>query len=169
MQHVRWREPAIFKRAARGRPERWRVGVVVSMLIAAVVLVARALVNAPHAPGWSLMTVIAVGCGLTAGLGLPALTSLFPSEVIVSPKGINRNGIEGSLVTIEFWPWERIAACSLGSIIARNGRSFPALVLHNFEGAMIGSIGLTAQPPLQQLEEYLTERGKPLHRGVACI
>jgi hypothetical protein len=167
MPHVRWREPAAFKRAVRGRPGRWRARLPVSLFVAAVVLIARALVEAPHAPGWPLMIVIAVGCGLMLGLGLPALTLGFPSEIIVSPKGINRNGIEGSSFTIEFWPWERIAACTVKSLVSANGRSFPALVLHDSAGAVIGSIGLSARPPVSELEQYLAERGKPLGRRIA--
>ena len=163
MQVVRWREPAAFKRATRGLGSGWRVGVIVSLCIAAVILVARAVIPAPNAPGWPLMVLIAVACGFALAVGMPALTALFPSEVIVSPKGINRNGINGVFFTVEFWPWDRIGACSVESLSA-DGRSFRALVLHSPAHEAIGAIGFDGQPPLSDLEIYLSERGKRLER-----
>jgi hypothetical protein len=147
----------------RGGGPRWRVGVIVSLCIAAVILIARAVIPAPNAPGWPLMVLIAVGCGFALGVGVPALTSVFPSEVIVSPKGINRNGISGVFFTVEFWPWDDIGACSVESLPA-DGRSFHALILHGPAEAAIGAIGFDSRPPLRDLEAYLSERGKRLER-----
>jgi hypothetical protein len=135
MQVVRWR-PAAFKLAS-------------------------AVFPAPNASGWPLMIPIAVGCGFTPGIGVAALTSLFPSEVIVSPKGTNRNGIDGVSFTVEFWPWDDIGVCRADSLDA-DGRSFAALVIHGPAEEAIGAIGSDNRPPLSELETYRSERGKRL-------
>ncbi|MDB5325736.1 MAG: hypothetical protein JWM57_1305 [Phycisphaerales bacterium] len=163
MQVVRWREPAAFKRVTRGGGLRLSTGIVISILTAAAVLIVRAVIPAPNAPGWPLMILIAVGCGLAIGVGMPALTSAFPSEVVVSPKGINRNGISGVFFTIEFWPWSDIDAYGVESIAA-DGRSFEALVLYSSADKVIGAIGFNAQPPLSELHAYLSERGTRLRQ-----
>lgn len=163
MQVVRWKEPAAFKRATRGSGLRWRLRLLASLCIAGAVLIVRAALPAPHAPSWPLMILIAIGGGLALGVGMPALTSLFPSEVIVSPKGINRNGINGVFFTIEFWPWDAIGKCGVESVAA-DGRSFQALVLHGPAEQAIGAIGFDRRPPLRDLEAYLSERGKRLER-----
>ena len=163
MKVVRWREPAAFKRATRGGGPRWRVGIIIAVGIAALILTARAVVPAPNAPAWPLMALIAVACGLTFGVGLPALTAAFPSEVIVSPKGINRNGVSGTFFSIEFWPWDEVARCAIEPVAA-GGRSFQALVLYGPADEPLGAIGLNDRPPVNDLEAYLAERGKPLTR-----
>ena len=163
MQVVRWREPAAFKRATRGSRHYSPIGTVIPILIAATILIARAVVSAPNAPGWPLMIVIAVGCGFALGVGMPALTSVFPSEVIVSPKGINRNGVSGVFFTIEFWPWTDINECGLESLVA-DGQSFETLVLYRAAGEAIGAIGFNSRPPLNELDAFLSQRGTRLQR-----
>jgi hypothetical protein len=134
---------------------------VLSIAIAAIILIARAIVPAPNAPGWPLMVLIAIVCGFSLCVGMPALTSLAPSEIVVSPKGINRNGINGVFFTIEFWDWGRICSCCVERLTL-NDRSFRVLVLRDIAEAPIATIAFDSQPPLKELDLFLVEQGKKL-------
>jgi hypothetical protein len=161
MRNVRWQEPAAFKRAtAPSLP--WQVGLIVAFAVAALVLIARAVIPAPNAPGWPLMILIAVGSGLAIGLFMPWFTSLFPSEVIVSPKGVNRNGFRGMFLRIQFWPWEQIARCSVGKLDL-NGQSFEVLFLEDAQGGR-SAIGFGAKVPVEELDAFLQNQNKRLDR-----
>ena len=93
---------------------------------------------------------------------MPWFTSLFPSEVIVSPKGVNRNGFRGVFISIQFWPWDEIARCSVGTL-ELNGRSFNVLLLANAQGEQ-SAIGFGASAPVEELDAFLQSQNKRLDR-----
>jgi hypothetical protein len=162
MQVLKWMEPTAFKRAMRGSGPRWWVRVVVSLTVAAIILIVRAVTNAPNAPGWSESVLVVFGLGFVLGLGIPALTSLVPPEVIIQPKGILRASVNGYWFRLEFWPWHRIAAYS---VEARTlDESFDVSMLQNGDQEKIGEIGIARRVPLADLEAYFAEHGTNLEK-----
>ena len=124
-----------------------------------MILVLRAVVHAPNAPGWPVMVLIAFGCGFVLAVGWPTLASMFPSEIIVSQKGINRNGIDGTSFVIEFFPWEEIGRFRFDEIQTRQA-VFKVLVIENQQGQEIAMIGMSERAPISELEYYFEQQGK---------
>jgi hypothetical protein len=156
---LQWREPGAFKRAVQqaGGADRKALGP--ALLVVGLVLVLRAISpQRENSLSWPLMVLVALGAGL-AVYGLWWFTAWTPSEILVSEKGINRNGYTGGRLQVEFWSWDRIASASLERLHVGQ-QSFPALVLHGANGGVLGSIGLSASVSEAAIRDALRRHGK---------
>jgi hypothetical protein len=87
---LKWNEPAAVRRrewAAAISKER---GVILLISTAAILLL-RVISRNPKSPSWPVSVLIAIGGGAFFGIFMPWFVGLFPSQILVSVKGINRN------------------------------------------------------------------------------
>ncbi len=130
---LRWKEPASFKRAVARqhgmRPNRW-YPILFALGIAVVFLGGTAYHNKPAMGSWPLTVALATGVGGLVAYGVPFLASRDPNLVVISERGVGRRVMGGGSVSLECWPWECIAYCSLESMTLE-GRSYSVLVVHS--------------------------------------
>jgi hypothetical protein len=115
--YLKWLEPAAVRRA------QWAAAVakerfIIAGVSFAAMLVLRAVSANPNSPGWPAAVGIALAAAVVFGFFMPWFMSLFPSQILVSVKGINRNAPrmwgQFGIFAIEFWGWEDIRRYSLG-------------------------------------------------------
>jgi hypothetical protein len=110
-------------------------------------LVLRAISANPNSPGWPASVAIALAAAVVFGFFMPWFMSLFPSQILVSVKGINRNAPrmwgQFGIFAIEFWRWDDIGRYSLGSC-QFGRRTFRTITFIGDHGRM-ATIGLDAK------------------------
>jgi hypothetical protein len=163
--YLKWNEPAAVRRwewAAAIRRER-PVIFGVSML-ATVVL--RAITTNPKSPGWPASVMIAIGGGVFFGLVMPWFMGLFPSQILMSAKGINRNAPrmwgQFGFMSIHFWKWDVMRGYRLTTIVIGD-RSYRTIELMGETGRLV-TIGLARNVSQEAIEAILRDRGVPLGR-----
>lgn len=118
---IRWTEPAAYKRermrkAAAGRGPDY-VPWLIALGISAVLIGASAARREPFIAGsWPLTVLFALAIPFGLLLFLRWITGAAGDTVIVSAKGINRNGFEGTTVVTRFLSWDQIETCSLHTV-----------------------------------------------------
>jgi hypothetical protein len=138
---LKWTEPGAFKRASRREARRGRGPDPVPWLIAAVLsaLMIGAMVarGKPYlADSWPVSVAVALLVPLGMTLGVFWISGLGGDTVLVSAKGINRNGFEGANMKIRFWNWDRIQQCAVRTVEV-DGLAFRALVARLDDGETI--------------------------------
>jgi hypothetical protein len=118
---IQWTEPAAYKRermrkAAAGRGPDY-VPWLIALGISAVLIGASVARREPYIAGsWPLTVLFALAIPFGLLLFLRWITGAAGDTVIVSAKGINRNGFEGAAAVVRFWSWDQIDRCSLHTV-----------------------------------------------------
>jgi hypothetical protein len=159
---LKWNEPAAVRRrewAAAISKER---GMILLISTAAILLL-RVISRNPKSPSWPVSVLIAIGGGAFFGILMPWFVGLFPSQILVSVKGINRNAPrmwgQFGFMSIEFWKWEVIRGYKL-TTIDLSGRSFRALELWGVAGRL-ATIGLAKKTSEEAVMAVMREREIP--------
>jgi hypothetical protein len=159
-----WSEPIEFRmarerEAARGRrfdPVPWLIVAGLS----AIMIFAMASRGTPGiADSWPIS--IGVALLLPAGMLLfvKFVSSRTMDRILVSAKGINRNGLRGSTWTIEFWSWDRIDHLVIATREV-GGRPFRALVPFDAAGAPLEAFGIDRRTDPDALARRIEAEGK---------
>jgi hypothetical protein len=158
--YLKWLEPAAVRRA------QWAAGVAKERIIIAGVsfvamLVLRAVSANPNSPGWPAAVAIALAAAAVFGFFMPWFMSLFPGQILVSVKGINRNAPrmwgQFGIFAIEFWRWDDIRRYALES--RELGRhTFRTITLFGDRGRLT-TIGLDRKVSEADLAAVMQERG----------
>jgi hypothetical protein len=133
-RRLQWTEPAAYKRerhrkAAAGRPPDY-VPWLIALGLTALMIGASVYRREPYVAGsWPLTVLLAIAIPFGLMLFLRWTTSAFGDTVILSEKGINRNGFEGAAAVVRFWPWDRIARCTIHTVEAE-GKPLRLLFAH---------------------------------------
>jgi hypothetical protein len=164
---LQWNEPAAFPRnypapiPIVGLGSHIRFGVVV-----VVMLLLRAVLNVQNPWPWWSVFLIAIVTGLVFGYLLPMLFLFAPHTILVTAKGINRNGYGLSMgflpaVELQFWDWQTFTSCSLESLVTPGGK-FRSLILRDQSGGAVGTMALGAKVDEAALRAIFSEHGKAL-------
>lgn len=144
--YMKWMEPARVRRAewaAAVAKERF----IIAGVSFAALLVLRAISANPNSPGWPVSVAIAVAGAVIFGFFMPWFMSLFPGQILVSVKGINRNAPrmwgQFGIFAIEFWRWEDLRRYSLGPFHLGR-RTFRTITFFGDRGRL-ATIGLDAK------------------------
>ena len=163
---LRWKEPASFKRVLARQhgtksnpwyPLLFMFGFVV------VCLGGMAFHNKPAMGSWPLSVVLVTVSGFLIAFGVPFLASLGPNLVVISERGVGRRVMQGGSFLLECWPWERVAYCSLESMILE-GRFYSVLVVHSQE-AEFALFALSPKVDVQAVGSAIAANGRELRIG----
>jgi hypothetical protein len=167
---VKWDEPVDFWRAAAQaagavptRKKQVWIGLAAAAVVAVIIPAFQLLFYLLHnkafeVPLWVYFFAPAIS-GVFMG-ALPSLIAAIPAKIIVHAKGIHRNKAIGSELSIEFWPWESIAAMTIENVTYGQA-TFRVLVLHTEKEPGEILIGL-GKAPVEQIEQIARQMGKPL-------
>ena len=143
--YLKWMEPARVRRAE------WAAAIAKERIVIAGVsfvalLVFRAISANPNSPSWLISIAIAVAGAVIFGVFMPWFMGLFPSQILISAKGINRNAPrmwgQFGIFAIEFWQWEDLRRYSMESS-ELSGRAYRTITLVGDRGRL-ATIGLDA-------------------------
>ena len=158
--YLKWLEPAAVRRA------QWATAVAKERVIIAAVtfvgmLVLRAISANPNSPGWPAAVAIALAGAAIFGFFMPWFMGLFPGQILVSVKGINRNAPrmwgQFGIFAIEFWRWDDLRRYSLGSAILGK-RTFRTITFFGDRGRL-STIGLDAKLSEAELMAVMQQHG----------
>jgi hypothetical protein len=158
--YLKWQEPAAVRRlewASAVRKER----VVISAVSFAALLLLRAISVNPNSPSWPVSVLIALGGAVFFGVFMPWFVSIFPGQILVSTKGINRNAPrmwgQFGIFAIEFWKWEGLRAYAIGTQQI-GGKTFRTITLFGEHGRT-ARVGLAEKVSENALQDVLRQHG----------
>jgi hypothetical protein len=158
--YLKWLEPARVRRAE------WAAAVAKERFIIAGVsfvalLVLRAISANPNSPSWPISIAIAVAGAMLFGFFMPWFMGLFPSQILVSVKGINRNAPrmwgQFGIFAIEFRRWDDVRRYSLQSI-ELGGRKYRTITVLGDRGRP-ATIGLDTNVAEADLASVMQQHG----------
>jgi hypothetical protein len=91
---------------------------------------------------------------------LPFMVSVIPSKIILTEKGIHRNKPIGTIISMQFWPWESITELAIEDVRYGEGVYRVLVVRSHLEQGEI-LIGLGGAP-LNRINEAVAQMGKTL-------
>jgi hypothetical protein len=158
MKHLKWNESASYMwaraRHYSGPPKWWYLHMLAAGTAGGLFVLGQ--IAKWFRGGKSQMTIwteitICLGVGFVFGYWAPILSMFASCRVWTNDRGLHRKSLEVGHVTVETWPWERIAGYQIDRVIY-NGKGFDELRVKLTNGGEV-RIGLDGQQLKSQFAE----------------
>jgi len=134
---VTWEEPSAFRRAVARQAglshNYWKsLGITTTLSLVAFGF---SIYHQNFIGSWQITLVVCLGIAFVIGFCIPYFLQFAPCKMVVSPKGVTQNVMQGGGTSQTHWPWEKISHIT-DETISIEQQEFEVIRVHLLSGGV---------------------------------